>query len=195
MRAFVLGCALLCGGVEGLTVPSALAHSGHGDEFVQKSEVRQVSASPDQDQFLGITTAQPQRGLDEQLTVPSVAIIDAEGKPLVFVRSGDTYDPVFIRLGPATDDRTVVLEGVSADEQVVVSGALSLYAESQKKVRIPVEKSPISTTDGEQVQAKVESAPGTSPGWLLPGGIGAAALVVIGLVLVLRGRGPGSKQD
>lgn len=194
MRAFVLSCALVCGGVQGLAVPFVLAHSGHGDEFVQNGAVGQVKSSPEQDQLLGITTAQPQSGPDGQLTVPTVAIADAEGKPLVFVRSGDTYDPVFIRLGPATDDRTVVLEGVSADEQVVVSGALSLYAESQKKVRVPVEKSPISSTDGEQVQAEVEPAPGTSPGWLLPGGIGAAALVVIGLVLVLRGRGPGSKQ-
>ena len=212
MRAFVLGCVLLGGGVQGLAVPAALAHSGHGDEFVQNGEVDQVKASPGQDQLLGITTAAPQSGPDGELTVPSVAVVDAAGKPLVFVSSGSTYDPVFVRLGPITADRTVVLEGISADEQVVVSGALSLYAESQKKDRVPVEQSPTSTTGGDQAQAEaepepepepepkpepkpeLETAPGSSPAWLPPVGIGVAVLVILGVVLGIRGRGPGSKQ-
>ena len=212
MRAFVLGCVLLGGGVQGLAVPAALAHSGHGDEFVQNGEVDQVKASPGQDQLLGITTAAPQSGPDGELTVPSVAVVDAAGKPLVFVSSGSTYDPVFVRLGPITADRTVVLEGISADEQVVVSGALSLYAESQKKDRVPVEQSPTSTTGGDQAQAEaepepepepepkpepkpeLETAPGSSPAWLPPVGIGVAVLVILGVVLGIRDRGPGSKQ-
>ena len=194
MRAFVLSCALVCGGVQGLAVPAVLAHSGHGDEFVQNGEVDQVKASPEQDQLLGITTAAPQSGPDGQLTLPSVAIVDAEGKSLVFVRSGNTYDPVFVLLGTATNDRTVVLEGVSADEQVVVSGALSLYAESQKNDRVLVETSPTSTAGGESGQAEVEPAQNSSPAWLLPGGIGVALLVIFGVVLGIRSRGPGSKQ-
>ena len=201
MRTFVLSCALLCGGVQGLVIsPAALAHSGHGDEFVQNGEVDQVKASPGQDQLLGITTAAPQSGPDGELTVPSVAVVDAAGKPLVFVSSGSTYDPVFVRLGPITADRTVVLEGISADEQVVVSGALSLYAESQKKDRVPVEQRPTSTTGGDQAQAEpepepeLETAPGSSPAWLPPVGIGVAVLVILGVVLGIRGRGPGSKQ-
>jgi len=32
-------------------------------------------------------------------------------------------------------DRTVVLDGVTADERIVVSGALSIFAESQKNKR------------------------------------------------------------
>jgi cation efflux system membrane fusion protein len=195
MRALVLSCALLCGGVQGFVLPAALAHSGHGDEFVQKGAVDQVKASPEQDQLLGIATAQPQRGPDGQLSVPNVAIVDAAGKSLMFVRSGSTYDPVFVRLGPTTSDRTVVLEGVSADEQVVVSGALSLYAESQKKDRVPVEKSPTSATDGEVRQLEVQPDTSTSPAWLLPGGIGVAVLVILGVVLGIRRHGPGSKQD
>ena len=178
MRAFILSCALLCGGVQGLVVsPAVLAHSGHGDEFVQNGEVDQVKASPDQDQLLGITTAAPQREPDGQLTVPTVAIVDANGKSLVFVRSANTYDPVFVLLGAVTGDRTAVLEGVSADEKVVVSGALSLYAESQKKDRVPV-----------------ESAQASTPAWLLPGGVGVAVLVTLALVLDIRNRGSRSKQ-
>lgn len=194
MRALVLSCALLCGGVQGFVLPTALAHSGHGDEFVQNGEVDQVKESPDQDQLLGITTAAPQSGPDGQLTVPSVAVIDAAGKPLVFVSTGTTYDPVFVRLGTATNERTVVLEGLSDDEQVVVSGALSLYAESQKKEHAPAETSPPSTAVAESGQAEVDPAQNSTPAWLLPGGITVAVFVILGVVLGIRSRGPGSKQ-
>ena len=194
MRAFVLSCAVVCSGVQGVVVPAAVAHSGHGDEFVQNGEVDQLKASPDQDQLLGITTAAPQRGPDGQLTVPSVAVVDAAGKPLVFVSTGTTYDPVFVRLGAVANDRTVVLEGLSADEQVVVSGALSLYAESQKQDRVPVEKSPTSTAVAESGQAAVEPVQNSAPAWILPGGIVVAVLFILGVVVGVRSRGSGSKQ-
>ena len=195
MRAFVLSCALLCGGVHGLVLsPAALAHSGHGDEFVQNGEVGQVKASPEQDQLLGITTAAPQSEPDGQLTLPTVAIVDAEGKSLVFVRTGNTYDPVFIVLGSVTGDRTIVLEGISADEQVVVSGALSLYAESQKKERALAETSPTSTAMADSGRVEVDPAQTSTPAWLLPGGITVAVFVILGGVMAVRRRGPGSKQ-
>ncbi|MDA0727653.1 MAG: efflux RND transporter periplasmic adaptor subunit [Cyanobacteria bacterium] len=195
MRAFVLSCALLCGGVQGFVVsPVALAHSGHGDEFVQNGEVGQVKVSPEQDQLLGITTAAPQSDPNGQLTLPTVAIVEANGKSLVFVRSGNTYDPVFVVLGAVTGDRTVVREGVSADEQVVVSGALSLYAESQKKDRVPVQTSPADTAGAKPAQADEQSAQDSAPAWLLPGGVGVAVLVILALGLGIRSRASGSKQ-
>ena len=195
MRAFVLSCALLCGGVQGFVVsPVALAHSGHGDEFVQNGEVGQVKVSPEQDQLLGITTAAPQSEPDGQLTLPTVAIVEANGKSLVFVRSGNTYDPVFVVLGAVAGDRTVVLEGVSADEQVVVSGALSLYAESQKKDRVPVQTRPADTAGAKPAQADEQSAQDSAPAWLLPGGVGVAVLVILALGLGIRSRASGSKQ-
>ena len=48
-RTFILSSALVCGGIQGLAVPAVLAHSGHGDEFVQNGVVDQVKFSPDQD--------------------------------------------------------------------------------------------------------------------------------------------------
>jgi len=189
MHAFVLSCALLCGGVQGFVlIPVALAHSGHGDEFVQNGEVGQVKVSPEQDQLLGITTAAPQSDLNGQLTLPTVAIVEANGKSLVFVRSGNTYDPVFVVLGAVAGDRTVVLEGVSADEQVVVSGALSLYAESQKKDRVPVQTRPADTAGAKPAQADEQSAQDSAPAWLLPGGVGVAVLVILALGLGIRSR-------
>ena len=140
-----------------------------------------MKASPDQDQLWSIKffTAAPQREPDGQLTVPTVAIVDANGKSLVFVRSANTYDPVFVLLGAVTGDRTAVLEGVSADEKVVVSGALlKLYAESQKKRSCPL----------------VSLHKPAPPQWLLPGGVGVAVLVTLALVLDIRNRGSRSKQ-
>ena len=194
MRAFVLSCAVVCSCVQGVVVPAAVAHSGHGDEFVQNGEVDQLKASPDQDQLLGITTAAPQSGPDGQLTVPSVAVVGAAGKPLVFVSTGTTYDPVFVRLGAVANDRTVVLEGLSANEQVVVSGALSLYAESQKKERALAETSPTSTAMADSGRVEVDPAQTSTPAWLLPGGITVAVFVILGGVMAVRRRGPGSKQ-
>lgn len=194
MRAFVLSCALMCGGLQGFVSPAVMAHSGHGDEFVQNGEVDQVKASPKQDQLLGFTTAAPQSQLDGQLTLPTVAIVDANGKSLVFVRSSNTYDPVFVVLGAVNGDRTVVLEGVSADEQVVVSGALSLYAESQKKDRVPVEASPASSVGTKPAQADDQSAQDSTPAWLVPGGVGVAVLVILAVGFGIRNRGSGSQQ-
>ena len=194
MRAFILSCALLCGGLQGFAGSAALAHSGHGDEFVPNGEVDQVKVSPDQDELLGITAAATQSEPDGQLSVPTVAIVDAEGKSLVFVLSGTTYDPVFVRLGAVKGDRTVVLEGISADEQVVVSGALSLYAESQKKDRVPVDQSSTSTAVAQSDQADEQSAQDSAPAWLLPGGVGFAVLVILALGLGIRSRASGSKQ-
>ena len=98
--------------------------------------------------------------------MPSVAVVDAAGKPLVFVSTGTTYDPVFVRLGAATNDRTFVLEGLSADEQVVVSGALSLYAESQKKERALAETNPTSTAMADSGRVEVDPAQTSTPAWL-----------------------------
>ena len=185
MRALVLTCALLGGGLQGLVLPAALAHSGHGDAFVQNDSVDQVKASPTQDQLLGISTDQPQVSAEGRILVPTAAILDVDGQPLVFVRSGDTYDPVLIKVGPVVADRTVVLEGVTADEQVVVSGGLSLFAESQKKDRQPVVLEKLSTPDPS----------GNDPSWMVPGGIAVAVIVVIAAGFGLRGRGSGRNDS
>ena len=104
-------------------------------EFVQTGSVGQVKANPTRDQMLGIVSEKPKKEANGQLSVPNVAIVKAYGQPYVFVFSGTTYDPVVIKPGSVSVNRTVVLDGVTADEQIVVSGALSIFAESQKNKR------------------------------------------------------------
>ncbi|MEN9767433.1 MAG: hypothetical protein RLZZ32_1393, partial [Cyanobacteriota bacterium] len=78
-----------------LVASPVLAHVGHGDEFQQQGDVRQVKANADTDALLGVMTEKPQQE-PQGLTVPSAAVVDADGQSLVFVKSGTTYDPVFV---------------------------------------------------------------------------------------------------
>lgn len=115
--------------------PVALAHVGHGDEFQQQGEARQVKRNADSDGLLGVATVQPEQGPDG-LTVPATALVDAAGKPLLFVQTETTYDPVFVETGASQGDRVVVTEGIDPTDDVVSSGALSLYAESKKTQQV-----------------------------------------------------------
>ena len=135
MRALALTCIAAMAGISGVSAAPVLAHAGHGDEFVQTGSVGQVKANPNRDQLLGIVSEKPKVEANGQLSVPNVAIVKANGESYVFVFSGTTYDPAVIKPGAVSVDRTVVLDGVTADEKIVVSGALSIFAESQKNKR------------------------------------------------------------
>lgn len=111
--------------------PVALAHVGHGDEFQQQGDARQVKRNAESDGLLGVATARPEQGPDG-LTVPSTALVDAKGQPLLFVQTETTYDPVIVKTGATQGDRVVVTEGIDPTDDIVISGALSLYAESMK---------------------------------------------------------------
>jgi cation efflux system membrane fusion protein len=111
--------------------PGAMAHVGHGDEFQQQGDARQVKRNAESDGLLGVATVKPERGPDG-LTVPATALVDADGKPLLFVQTEKTYDPVFVETGANQGDRVIVTKGIDPSDDVVASGALSLYAESRK---------------------------------------------------------------
>jgi len=108
-----------------------LAHVGHGDEFQQQGDARQVQRNAESDGLLGVATARPEQGPDG-LSVPSTALVDANGKPLLFVQTETTYDPVYVQTGANQGDSVVVTEGIDPTDDIVISGALSLYAESMK---------------------------------------------------------------
>ena len=171
---FALTAATLLGGL--LPVH---AHVGHGDEFQQQGDVRQVKANADTDALLGVIIEKPQQG-PQGLTVPSAAVVDADGQSLVFVKSGSTYDPVFVEAGTTSGDRVSITSGLDPTDEVVVQGALSLYAESKKS-----EQSESAAPPTPPVNSKV-AAP--SEPQLNPWGVGAAVVgvVVLGGVAVTR---------
>jgi cation efflux system membrane fusion protein len=151
-----------------LVASPVLAHVGHGDEFQQQGDVRQVKANADTDALLGVTTAKPESGIDG-LTVPSAAVVDANGKPMVFVKTETTYDPVEVETGANVGDRLVITKGLDPTDEVVVAGALSLYAESKKTQQVAPE------TSG--TKAKVSES----------GGLPTVALIAGAVVVVAAG--------
>lgn len=158
-------------------LPPASAHVGHGDEFQQQGDVRQVKANADTDALLGVLTEKPQQGA-EGLSVPAGAVVDADGKPLVFVKTATTYDPVFIETGASSGDRVSIASGLDPTDDVVVQGALSLYAESKKSQSIETDQ-PAAESAGGPAQEPTAAAP--SAPQLNPLGIGAAAVGVLAL--------------
>lgn len=66
----------------------------------------------------------------EVLTIPTAAVIDADGRPLVFVQNGDAFEPVEVTLGRTAGDRVEVVQGLFEGDQVVAQGGLQLYAQS-----------------------------------------------------------------
>ena len=167
-----------------LTVPHtasiALAHVGHGDEFQQQGAVRQVNRNADSDGLLGVATVKPEQGPDG-LTVPSTALVDADGKSLLFVQTEKTYDPVFVETGANQGDRVVVNEGIDPNDDVVISGALSLYAESKKTQQV---EAPAADAGAVAKAEDGSNSSGNLP--LIAGTAGVAAVVAAGAVLINR---------
>jgi cation efflux system membrane fusion protein len=162
------------------TLPPVSSHVGHGDEFQQQGDVRQVKANADTDALLGVMAEKPQQG-PEGLTVPSAAVVDADGKPLVFVKSSTTYDPVFVETGATSGDRVTIANGVDPTDEVVVQGALSLYAESKKSQQSDMAQ-PVNAPAAPPQESTPQTPAAASPEpQLNPIGIGAAAVGVLAL--------------
>jgi cation efflux system membrane fusion protein len=169
----------------GPALAPAFAHVGHGDEFQQQGDVRQVKVNADSDALLGVMVEKPQQGPDG-LSVPATAVVDADGKPVVFVKTATTYDPVFVETGANQGDPVVITAGIDPTDDVVVAGALSLYAESKKTQQSEPAKPPAAAATSSVDAAAVSSAePGPQ---LNPVAIGAAVLgvLVLGGVAVTR---------
>ena len=148
--------------------PAALAHAGHGDEFKPQGDARQVRRQAESDGLLGVVTARPAQGSDG-LTVPSTALVDANGKLLLFVQMEKTYDPVYVQTGASQGDRIVVTEGIDPTDDVVISGALSLYTESLKIQ--PAESAAETKKPAATTLVKQEAASGPPVPALAAGGV------------------------
>jgi membrane fusion protein, heavy metal efflux system len=66
------------------------------------------------------------------LAVPSAAVVDADGKKIVYIQNGSTYQPVTVTLGQTVGDLVEVKTGLFAGDRVVTQRAPQLYAQSLK---------------------------------------------------------------
>jgi membrane fusion protein, heavy metal efflux system len=66
------------------------------------------------------------------LAVPSAAVIEADGKKIVYVQNGNAYQPITVTLGQTVGDLVEVKSGLFVGDKVVTQRALQLYAQSLK---------------------------------------------------------------
>lgn len=95
--------------------------------------VRVISLAPNPDGVLRpgmfLDTMLPTHDNLAGLLVPSEAVIDVNGVSTVFVPVGeDRFRARTVRVGGESDGRTVILDGLSAGEKIVMHGAFALKA-------------------------------------------------------------------
>lgn len=107
------------------------------------------------------------------LAIPTAAIVEANGKQLVYVQSGDTFQAVEVSLGQITGDLTEVKTGLFAGDRVVLQGGMLLYAQSLRGGN----QTPTTTTPQPQLAAASGSA-----WWWWAGAGGTIAASALGAV-------------
>jgi len=141
------------------------AHVGHGDEFQATGGIERVKVNPETDQLLGIVVTPITQSTEggTGVMVPVTALVDADGKQLVFVQYENFYEPVEITTGATEGELLEVTEGLSVGEQLVTQGGLSLYAESRKTQTADAATEPDANvspeTDEAHAQADAQGLP------------------------------------
>jgi membrane fusion protein, cation efflux system len=121
----------------GLTIGAptvVFAHVGHGDEFQAEGGINRVQVKAETDSMLGIQVSPiaPATDGSAAVLIPVTALVDANGKQIVFVQYENFYEPVPITVGTTKGELVEVTQGLSVGEKLVTQGSLSLYAESRK---------------------------------------------------------------
>lgn len=140
-------------------VPSVvLSHVGHGDEFQATGGIERVQVNTETDQLLGIvvTPIAPASDGSSSVLIPVSALVDADGKQLVFVQYENFYEPVEVTTGATQGELIEITQGLSVGEKLVTQGSLSLYAESRKtKTTEPTSSpDPLTSSSNEQTDAQ-----------------------------------------
>ncbi|HEY9827901.1 MAG TPA: cobalt transporter [Stenomitos sp.] len=140
-------------GILATSIPMPLlAHVGHGDEFQAQGGINRVQVNPATDPMLGITVSPIKQAAADGagVMIPVTALVDANGKQLVFVQYEKFYEPVPVTTGATQGDLIQVTNGLSVGEKLVTQGSLSLYAESRK-------------TQTAESSPSADASPATSP--------------------------------
>jgi len=169
----------------------AISHVGHGDEFQSKGGIEKVQVNEQSDQILGITVKPIAAAKDgsSAVMIPVTALVDSNGKQLVFVRYQNFYEPVEITTGATQGELIEVTKGLSVGEKLVTEGSLSLYAESRKtkNAKNPTKPESVVATKTEEAVVQASEASGIPIGALAIGG--GAVLLVGTIAFIASSRG------
>lgn len=65
----------------------------------------------------------------KRIVIPAAALVEANGQTLVYVKEGNAFQPVVVRVGQRTSSEVEILDGLFAGDQVVIRGAKQLSAQ------------------------------------------------------------------
>ena len=118
------------------------------------------------------------------LAIPAASVIEANGKQLVFVQNGKSYQPVDVTLGKTSGDLVEVTSGLFEGDRIVTQRANQLYAQSLRGDNKPKDDHSNAIKPDVSIQ---------NNWWLmlLVGGVGGGAIVAIAFWL---GRRSGTKM-
>ena len=110
------------------------------------------------------------KSADSVVAIPTAAIVEANGKNLVFVQNGSTFQPVEVELGRTSGDFVEVTNGLFEGDAIATQRATQLYAQSLR-----------GGTKSSEPDKTVETSPsnGSSLPWwamLAVGGISGGAI-------------------
>jgi cobalt-zinc-cadmium efflux system membrane fusion protein len=82
--------------------------------------------------FVEVSLATADSGLD-QLAAPTAALVQLQGQTVVFrERAAGEFEPVPVKVGAVVGDHTIVTDGVTAGDRIVVAGTYALKARMLK---------------------------------------------------------------
>ncbi|QLE46125.1 efflux RND transporter periplasmic adaptor subunit (plasmid) [Nostoc sp. C052] len=112
--------------------------------------------------------------------IPTSAVVDANGKKVVYVQNGNAYQTVEVTLGQTSGDMVEVKSGLFEGDMIVTQRAPQLYAQSLRGGTKPTTET--KEAPAQATEVKTPSFP--VPLWLL----GAGGGVVIAAVGFMAGR-------
>jgi len=107
---------------------------------------------------------------DAVVAIPTSAVVEANGKNLVFVQNGNAFQPIEVTLGRTAGDFVEVTDGLFAGDEIATQRATQLYAQSLRGGSKPTESTP--------KPDEVKESSFSPPSWtmLLAGAIGGGGL-------------------
>ena len=113
--------------LEGAEAPSSLVHASRTVDPESRT-VRVVYALGRPDEALRVGAAVrvlvPVGGAVDAVTVPRSAVLDVEGRSVVYVQAeGESFEERVVRVGPSQGERMAIISGIEPGERIVTRGA------------------------------------------------------------------------
>ena len=112
------------------------------------------------------------KALAPVLAIPSMAVVEVQGKQVVYVQNGDSFQSTEVRLGNTSGEFVEVKSGLFEGDQIVTQGAPLLFAQS---LRGDPKKESDKSQEGEKVVISSNAIVATTATIALPWWLFAAA--------------------